>query len=1130
VATKTHTSTLYYIATDALNVTENIDNDPRRILVTLKAGSIIKVYSSQVSFFNTAYDGSFKSWPLVAYNTYLDGDCWYDSDGNVSPRTIYMYARIRESGGTAEIIFTNITPSIYALVGICDTEGNVTNATIHHVHLGTMTYDTDGGTYSLTWDSGDLGTDHNIQTSSGDMFEIVTENSVNYIRQLLDFVHIKVRDYIQLAGQTIYKFLVSSDDTTDTNFNDTSAVTSSWLKNVIDTMLLRKDQDDSTTHKLTMGEAEVTGDATVGGDLTVGENTTLGGNVYFGSSSFVLDSSGNGYDATNNVLQVENLKILGKMEAKEVEIQEVNYIGGTQVLTPANGFKIIKVEWVDDSFEVTTDASNRDGYKIYFDNTDEDGLQVKNFWQYGDLAYCQQWGIRTGTTENFSNHLWWRKVINNPALDDDFIIVSSLTTEAYKNSDAPAVGDKVVMLGSLTDTSRQTAIIQSASQSGAPYIRLYKGVPVLSASTVYALPEPFINLSSERTLINADEINIGSRSVESGLSKLDDSFEVYQVDWDDDPTTEMEPAKDWFSAGTAAEHVGDFLILSDGRCYKFVASGGTYTWSIVTDEYLIKFVDQISTKSTIFNLGPNAGPTEMPIGYKVNDLWVNVNYSNGSVTYEDEILIAQNDYVAETASINDWTTTNKYQENVSAYLNEIQQIVAKYGVITGDSISTYYVDSYSTLTTYKNTWLESEETSMEHLGDQAYVSDQESDITLADTLYEWTRTGSDEDGWVYDWAVSSNEILKTMIITAHDAQLAADGKITAYIYQTGVYPSDYNLGDLWTGVDGTFQYTDDNGDLQSVTYQEETLVCIAEQGTSSYHGDIRDWARIGDYPTSKDLTALETRIASGYVSIDGWASMYAEAVCGDETVSLADIGVLVEKNASNQWVSTAYIEADNIILSGQTTFVSNLASSSYLDLQALAHKSSVAKSDLEAALRTELDSKTEAQTIYNAMVNGSTEIIGGYINTDLLDVGTILGDDAIFSGTLNAARGTFSGELQAASGEFDGVVRATAYYHTFYDGNGGQLDPTSDSGTTIKTAGSYILPNAATYEGIEYTFIIPSRALATITVTTYSSSQYIQGDGVYSNSISITANGIPVRLVAISGNWYIFYGESAIDV
>lgn len=510
MAIKNHTNPLYYIATEALNITENIANDPRRILVMLQKGSIMKVYSPTVNYFNTGIDGSYKTFPINAYNTYLDGDCWYDESGNEDPRTIYMYARIDERDADADIIFTHILPAIYALDGIHDAGGALTDDTIHHILMGQMVYDNITNTYLLTWDSGDLGTDHAIQTGSTDLFEVVTDSATmtSYIQVLHDFLTVTIKNALTLAGRTITKFLHGGDGTEQDpgdsidpeTFSNTEVMTSGWFRRVLDAILLRKDQDDSTPYTLTMGGADVTGDASVGGDLavsgdaSVGENldvagdTALSGNTIFGSVPFTPDSTGYGYieNQGGHFLQVENLKVLGKMEAKEVEIQEVNYVGGSIVLTPANGIKAIT--------SVEHDTTNN-RYKLYYNTVDSEGNEVKNTWQVGDLAYSERWDIKTGSSGPLENHLWWRKVV---AVGDGYITVSDVSGEKLAGSDVPEVGDKVVMLGNTSDTTRQNAIILSSSQQYAPYIRVYTGVHTFELPEYELQLKPGDNLLSGR--------------------------------------------------------------------------------------------------------------------------------------------------------------------------------------------------------------------------------------------------------------------------------------------------------------------------------------------------------------------------------------------------------------------------------------------------------------------------------------------------------------------------------------------------------------------------------------------------------------------------------------------------------
>ena len=136
------------------------------------------------------------------------------------------------------------------------------------------------------------------------------------------------------------------------------------LKNVF----LRKDQDDETAHKLTMGEAAVKGNAAVGGNTTVGGTATVGGDAAvkgdITTDGFVLaddihshDSAGstsmtgkgwtlkNVHDETGSysVLAVDNIVVRKKLEAAELEIHRKTYVGA-QMIASDWGHKILRVD------------------------------------------------------------------------------------------------------------------------------------------------------------------------------------------------------------------------------------------------------------------------------------------------------------------------------------------------------------------------------------------------------------------------------------------------------------------------------------------------------------------------------------------------------------------------------------------------------------------------------------------------------------------------------------------------------------------------------------------------------------------------------------------------------------------
>lgn len=153
------------------------------------------------------------------------------------------------------------------------------------------------------------------------------------------------------------------------NGNVGGGVNTSTVENITtavgDTRYLRKDQDDETTHKLTMGEAAVKGDATVGGNSTVDGDAAVKGNASV--SGHVLTDDIHSYDSDGNtamtgrgwtlknvtdesgtysVLAVDNLVVRKKMEAAELEIHKKTYVGA-QMIASDWGHKILRVDPVD---------------------------------------------------------------------------------------------------------------------------------------------------------------------------------------------------------------------------------------------------------------------------------------------------------------------------------------------------------------------------------------------------------------------------------------------------------------------------------------------------------------------------------------------------------------------------------------------------------------------------------------------------------------------------------------------------------------------------------------------------------------------------------------------------------------
>lgn len=501
----------YWIAQNAVSITLNALGDKNRIQGSVASGSVIMCFVESIKAENAGgeqgngeglwYGSNHepKRWPLSLSPTYFNSDTHK-----------YVYVAIPRSasvGSQAIIVFPSEQLDIYGRAirstddssddssdGVEDTYIQVGSTNYFYVWLNGIIsaprFNPETNKEERAWEDpiGDrewglleTAQGREEQFGSGKWY---TWSAVNQVVTFLKKIVMSPASWFQnlIIGsgttQGNLNGVAKQGITTQQNGWDSHIVTPEYLDEFGNTRYLRKDQDDSTPHTLTMGGAVVTG------------NTELRGNTIFGSGSvpFIPDSSGYGYieNQGGHFLQVENLKVLGKMEAKEVEIQEVNYVGGSIVLTPANGIKAIT--------SVEHDTTNS-RYKLYYNTVDSEGNEVKNTWQVGDLAYSERWDIKTGSSGPLENHLWWRKVV---AVGDGYITVSDVSGEKLAGSDVPEVGDKVVMLGNTSDTTRQNAIILSSSQQYAPYIRVYTGVHTFELPEYELQLKPGDNLLSGR--------------------------------------------------------------------------------------------------------------------------------------------------------------------------------------------------------------------------------------------------------------------------------------------------------------------------------------------------------------------------------------------------------------------------------------------------------------------------------------------------------------------------------------------------------------------------------------------------------------------------------------------------------
>lgn len=268
-------------------------------------------------------------------------------------------------------------------------------------------------------------------------------------------------DYAEEAGHATSSATIDNDSPVWTRVKTFIANAVSTLTDTVKGMFLRKDQDDTTEHKLTMGEAEVNGDAAVGGNATVGGNSTTTGNATVGGTADVsgvsklgggltigtdgtysiskdgvaklagmvaeyLKSSnfhpgtGRGFDGTGYgitmdaagkyTLEIDNLIARMKMVVAQLEVHEMSFIGGTVVMS-ACGNRMLFVEPLDAEGSIITDTTTPDRYRCYFLATDGE-QSVGNKWTVGQLAHCKTNNITAaGEYSDYENRDYWRLVV-----------------------------------------------------------------------------------------------------------------------------------------------------------------------------------------------------------------------------------------------------------------------------------------------------------------------------------------------------------------------------------------------------------------------------------------------------------------------------------------------------------------------------------------------------------------------------------------------------------------------------------------------------------------------------------------------------------------------------------------------
>lgn len=487
------------------------------------------------------------------------------------------------------------------------------------------------------------------------------------------------------SGRSIY-IIKSYDSITPTDYNVFSA-------KAVDEQRLNKTKDDTVKGTITWEKLQ----KFFSGLIVGNSNNENGG-------SWTPDAEGRSH------LITDYLEVRMKAIFEELVINKTSTIGGKEIISPAGGVVVHKVEEVT----VTYNNVSQKAYRCYF-LAEQEGDEVDNDFAVNDQVRSESFNVRKGTYHKAGNHFYWRLVIGRDEepveLDGKkYHYIDLSDTDCATASDVPAKGDVLNQCGNRTDVERQNCLIFSAVDTYSPSISLYHGINSYSfANREYV--EYGVNKQNNKAFFNVyGDMYVGDRptkengyegssyirydsstkqmSVKAKISakstvdgkELSQYFKKIgelqnQVDgaietwfYDGVPTLENAPAISWKTDKDKEIHLGDlYYDNKTGKAYRFAKDSNTYKWTIITDTDIAKALSDARMAQETANGKMKVFSAQPTTPYQVGDIWVNATYPSDGSTYKNEVLRCQTNKAAGSQfAIGDWIKASKYTDDTVA--------------------------------------------------------------------------------------------------------------------------------------------------------------------------------------------------------------------------------------------------------------------------------------------------------------------------------------------------------------------------------------------------------------------------------------------------------------------------------
>lgn len=317
----------YWISPDVLYLTLNAMGQPDYLQGNVSSGAVIMCYIRSIEGLSYDAGHNYRRWPLAVSPTYF----------NTSTEK-YVYVAIPKSDAVnayAQVVFPSEKIDIYGK----NADGKqVASDQYYFIFLQgiiSASIDANGATQMRTWsqriDCGSLASDEALAVGGADSWW--QYSSVDDTITFLKTITKAVFDNLTAKVATITKLIlggksltgVAQYPTSDPN-SETEVVTPKYVNDKGNQEYLSKTHDDTTEHKLTMGEAEVKRNAKVFGDVIIGEQGYAGGLTGYGIK-FGKDGS----------MEGDSLSLRRFLEVPELRYNRVEVFVGNQWRAPGAG-------------------------------------------------------------------------------------------------------------------------------------------------------------------------------------------------------------------------------------------------------------------------------------------------------------------------------------------------------------------------------------------------------------------------------------------------------------------------------------------------------------------------------------------------------------------------------------------------------------------------------------------------------------------------------------------------------------------------------------------------------------------------------------------------------------------------